>query len=222
MSPRLPLNILVNRRCQCRCPFCVEDTVDGVNGDIDTERCIDIINTLYTADKVESILLLGGKPLLHPGLIKIIQSMPIPPIITTNGMILSKNKEILRQIIESPIRTVNVSIHHYKQEQNAKLMGSGYSFDGLKDAIKGLKSKGISVRMNTLLIKGYIDNLEEIEKMVDFAKWLNMDEVKFGELTAYNPDIHDFIKVKVLDFNNDSNPTNIILYNIISTNFVMS
>ncbi len=203
-QPRLPLNVLLTKRCNYHCRFCIEDTNRVSEKGLDWENFVVPINELVEAELISDLLLLGGEPLYFPGIIQLIKSLKLKPIITTNGYRLIKDKVFLHDFlaVAQNIRALNISLPHYLEDKRAKLSGTGHSFSNeeLIEMTRQL-APNLRVRINTLLIRGYIDNLDEIGAMIALCERMGIEELKIGELTGRKSSIHGFIQPKTVQFN---------------------
>lgn len=197
----LPLNVLLTKRCNANCMFCVEKTVEDTKDNLTWRDYTTIINQMIDEDMVTDVLLLGGEPLYVKGIIDLIHSLKKPPIITTNAHRLVHDKGFREEFSKLPIKAVNISLPHYDDNGRSELMGSYlFSNRALQEALQHLP---FSLRVNTLLIKGYIDNVSEIERLANWCIEMGVTGLKVAELTARRPEIHDFIRNEVIEFNRD-------------------
>lgn len=198
---KLPLNVLLTKRCNADCHFCIEKTIFKIP---DTRTWLDFstdINHLIDLGMVSDVLILGGEPLYFDGILDLIKSLKVPPIITTNGHRLVNDPKFLNEFRKLKIRALNISLSHYDESKRAELMNRCLFFnDEIKKTIKKLP---YGVRINTLLLKGYLDSPAEIEKMAVFCSKIGATELKVGETIGRNPVIHDFIENDVIRFNRD-------------------
>lgn len=198
-SKKLTLNVLPTRVCNADCPFCIEKTKADVQAERPAKDIAADINALTDAGLVSEVLLLGGEPLYYRGLEELCKSIKIKPIITTNGCRLMDDPRFLKRFSKLPIAALNISVPHYEPDKRVALMRyKGFSNQALFAALRVLT---MPVRINTLLVKKYIDSLTEMGKMILFARQAGVKELAFKELTASDPALHDFIADPVLAFN---------------------
>jgi MoaA/NifB/PqqE/SkfB family radical SAM enzyme len=158
-----------------------------------------IINKAVGQNLVEDILLLGGEPLYFDGIIELIQALNKAPIITTNMHRLVAEKDFLYELSRLRIKALNISLPHYDENKRAKVMGR-FLFTNMELAT-ALSELSLPVYVNTLLIKGCIDNIAEIERMAEFCSENGAIGLKVRELTAINRNIHDFVSPEIIEFN---------------------
>lgn len=198
---RLPLNVLLTKRCNASCKFCIEKTVLKTKDTRTWQDFATDINRMTDLGMVTDVLLLGGEPLYFEGILDLIKALKIPPIITTNGHRLVADPDFLEEFKHLNIRALNISLSHYDEAKRAELMQRDlFSNEELKQALKKLP---FSLRINNLLLKGYIDSEVEVKKMARLCHELGVKELKVGETIGRNPEIHDFIENQVIQFNHD-------------------
>jgi MoaA/NifB/PqqE/SkfB family radical SAM enzyme len=198
---KLPLNVLLTKKCNADCRFCVEKTKEKTKNRLTWSDFAEAINTGIEHDAVSDVLLLGGEPLYFCGILELIKVLKIAPIITTNAHRLVSDRTFFDEFCNANIKALNISLPHYDEKKRSKIMGSLlFSNEEIKKVLRRLS---FDVRINTLLVKDYINTLSEIEKMAEFCAEIGASELKVGELTARNPSIHDFIRDEVTIFNRD-------------------
>lgn len=202
MPDKLTLNVLLTKKCNADCHFCIEKTIENTKDSIDWKHFTKIINQLIKEELVSDVLLLGGEPLYFKGILNLIESLTLPPIVTTNGHRLIKDEIFLNKFNKLKIKALNISISHFDKQKRKELMNVK-SFDNL-DLKKTLKHIPFPLRINTLLIKNYIDSIDKIEEMAKFCKYVGAQELKVAELIGRNEKIHDFIHLDVIQFNSQN------------------
>ena len=172
------LDVKITNYCNGKCGFCIE------KGGLETEvvsvnKLIEATNNLKNYQKV---LILGGEPFLYNYLCNYIEGIREHKeeiYITTNG---SAFEDVVLHRISKYLTAINISIHHYDEKINSKIIGTSIDFENIKHSIEILKSYGVNVRINTNLIKNGIDNNDEVLMMIMFAKVLGADSIRFAEL----------------------------------------
>lgn len=196
---KLPLNVLLSKKCNADCGFCIEKTKINTPDTQSWQDFAHSINQLIDRGLVQDVLLLGGEPLYYRGLIDLVRALKLPPIITTNAHRLIHDRRFLVEFSALNIKALNISLAHYDEVKRAKVMGRFlFTNEALGNALRTLQ---FNKRVNTTLIQGYIDNLNEIKKMAHLCREIEIPELKVAELTGINPDIHDFVSPEVIAFN---------------------
>jgi len=98
----------------------------------------------------------------------------------TNGIKLMEDSydKHLAKWYELGMTTIALSVTHYDDEKNNAIYQPGRETDyNLEGLIGKLHDHGFSVRLSCMMFKGYIDNPEEIQKLVDFAKENDVEQL---------------------------------------------
>lgn len=170
--------------CNARCPFCVSKMTqpqcmaapDEVNW-----RNFDVACKFALMNNVSTVLITGkGEPTLHPELLSeyIARSSQagFPFIeLQTNGKTIEKDVENIYHWYDLGLTTVALSVVHYNQERNAEIYG-GNHYD-LGKTIEKLHGAGLSVRLCVMLVKGYIDTPQEIDKLIHFSQAYGVEQL---------------------------------------------
>lgn len=170
------INIKITNSCNCDCDFCIE------KGGLITE--VKPVDTLIAATNLldfESVLILGGEPLLHPHLEEYLKGIIHKRIyITTNGTLLTDE---MAEMLSKYVTGINISIHHYTEEVNRNVYKyPNYTFDNIRSAIKVFNKNGIPVRINTNLVKGVLDTKKKATAMIYFARFIGASSIRFAEM----------------------------------------
>lgn len=192
------LDVLLFRKCDAHCPFCIENTIENNHNDRSAEIIVNDINRLIESGIVSSVRLLGGEPMDYPQLEYVCKNLKLKPSITTNGCTFIKDHGLIK-VLNPLLKTVNISIPHYSEAKRKYLMG--YRGFSNRELFQAMKKVSIPTRMNTLLIKGFIGDRREINKQVLFASKANFSEIAFKELVATDTSIHNYINPNVVMFN---------------------
>jgi molybdenum cofactor biosynthesis enzyme MoaA len=171
-----------NTACNAHCPFCIskmtpcegiEQRLSGVNW-----RNFDIACKYAKQSDVSTVLITGkGEPTLFPEQItdylKQLKDYDFPFIeLQTNGLAFQQEKysKYLSEWYELGMTTVALSVVHYEDERNREIYTPHGQYPNLEKTIDLLHSQGFSVRLSCMMAKGYIDSIESIDRLVDYAK----------------------------------------------------
>lgn len=181
------LDVKITNACNANCAYCIEK-----GGYCPESRSVKELAKETIQSDADTVLILGGEPTLYPYLpeyLSLIRPWKKQIYMTTNG---SQLNEKLVKAIAPNLDGVNISIHHYSEFRNDKLYGTDHSksepqfhvsFESLHFAIELFHKAGVSVRINTNLVKGLLDNADDVAIMVSFARdYLKADEIRFSEL----------------------------------------
>jgi molybdenum cofactor biosynthesis protein A len=116
---------------------------------------------------VNKIRLTGGEPLIKKNIEKIIRELTALPIslgITTNGILLDKYIDLLK---ECGVKDINISLDTLDKEKFELMTRRDY-YDRVMSNIYQCILAGFNVKINAVLIKGTNDN--EIIDFIEFTK----------------------------------------------------
>jgi molybdenum cofactor biosynthesis enzyme MoaA len=135
-------------------------------------RNLDKACKLAQQNGVSTALITGkGEPTLYPGTLLgtaevLTKYFPLVEL-QTNGYKLGTT--YLEELYKKGLTTVIVSMVHYDNNKNNEI----YNFPKpqiLEFLIKNIHDAGLSVRLSCIMLKGYIDSVEEVDKLISFAK----------------------------------------------------
>src|SRR5271167_2962352 len=171
----LSAHVKLTENCQARCISCDYWKSRWQDG-IDTDRAIDLVNQIGTAG-IRSLRLTGGEPLLRKDLFHVLKKANTSRFkritVQTNGLLI---KKLHKQINDSPITNVSVSIDGLKQTNDLIRGIRGY-FDLGIEGIKLLQDKkvAISITLNRM-------SAGELETLADVARSVGA-ELEFNILS---------------------------------------
>ncbi len=166
--------------CDGRCPFCIEKDCPPT-GKTKLSRIKESLHKL----KPKSALLLGGEPLLlRRKLHELMEDFPdIEFFMTTNGSMLG-HTDMLHEVTKH-LSWLNISIHHFDLASHEALTGIKLTTLMLRKAIAVCHSEKCNVRINTVLLRGYLDSTNKIKRMALFASLLGANSIRFSEVQNY-------------------------------------
>lgn len=176
------VDIRFTKKCDNNCSFCIEKK-SSIPGNITD---IDKIFKAVIENKSKEVLILGGEPFLeihklykfvkklHKNKIKIYITTSLPYIIFLEY---PKFKKIL-DLIDG----LNISIQHYKDQTNTKVLNTADKFNRLflLKMILGLDSSKIRVCLN--LISYVIDTKRILFKAIKYLENMGVKKIKLNEL----------------------------------------
>ncbi|MDI9644853.1 MAG: GTP 3',8-cyclase MoaA, partial [Candidatus Verstraetearchaeota archaeon] len=171
------IRISLTQRCNLNCLYCHHEGELSSSAEMTTEEVVRVIRVARDLG-VRRVKFTGGEPLLRSDLEVIISSswsLGLEDVsVTTNGQLL---EERASSLYGSGLRRLNISIPSADPRTYRAVTGGdlGRVVSGLWAA----RSRGISVKINTVVMRGINDS--EIEKMVEFAK-RNASSLQFVEL----------------------------------------
>jgi molybdenum cofactor biosynthesis protein A len=160
------LRISLIEKCNLRCTYCMP--ADGITltpkNELMTADEVFAIAQTFVQNGVDKIRLTGGEPLLRkdfPEIISKLASLNIKLSITTNGILIDRHLDVLKQF---NVRDINLSLD--------TLIASKFNsitlrdqFEKVIDNLHLLLNNDFNVKVNVVLIKGFND-----DEVIDFIK----------------------------------------------------
>lgn len=173
--------------CNQKCIFCYNVWKEGCSAGkrkkLSKEQQIKILN-LMIDNEIFDIIFSGGEPLLVKWLdelIKIASEKKIHTTIITNGGLLTKEKA--ESLKKSGLNSLQISLHHFDQEINDKLVGKKGAFqktkEGIKNALNVFDKESINVNMVVIP-----ETYKDIYKMAKFLQSLGIFSFSVATPTA--------------------------------------
>ncbi len=172
------LSIKINNVCNRCCSFCVDR--GGRQGEYINVKKI-AQEAINKAD-YKTVIITGGEPFLNFNevveLATLLRKHKDRIVLNTNGSLLSEEK-VLK--LNGLIDELQVSIHHYDEKRNGKILGGIVSFENMK---KALAKKEFMFSINSTFNKEYTKEERPIavDKMIDLAVYLNANRLRLTEL----------------------------------------
>jgi len=185
---KVNLYIKVNDVCNARCKFCSNNNIKD-NGKLNLEKLRVIIKYLNGLNILNKISITGGEPLLDINLLNdvlnLIYSLNPTAMVTinTNGYNL---KNILKLDSLEKILGIHISRHHYDDIINDEIFGTKMVTNNeILEISKQIKNKKL-LRLNCMLMKNSICNIEEVKKYLEKASEIGIYKVGFVSLMKVN------------------------------------
>ena len=200
VKPSLRLYIKITDGCNANCMFCANKESRDF-GNIDFKKLEFVIRYLLDNKVLHGISITGGEPMMNPDkmnlLLNLIYSIDhsLEVAISTNGYNL---REFLNMEYVNKLESIHISRHHYDDEINYQIFGSSNvaSTEDIVFLQEGLDDKRI-ININTLVMKDYIDDLNEIKRMLDYVGDIGVYKNGFVSLMKCN----HFSKEHFINFN---------------------
>lgn len=209
VEPNLRLYVKVTDSCNAKCAFCANGTCKDF-GNVDLSQLEFVIRYLKENNRLHSISLTGGEPMLNPDkvndMLNLIWSIDkkIEVQISTNGLNL---REIASFDDPNRLESIHISRHHYDDNKNIEIFGTNTiaTTDDIMFLQEALTNKKI-ININTIVMKDYIEDLEGIKKMLDYVGETGVYKNGFVSLMKCNGFSEDhFINFNDIFNNLDSN-----------------
>lgn len=183
------LYIKITDYCNAKCPFCSNQSSIPCKENIDLDKLELVLKELHGKNLLSRISITGGEPLLYIDrlnkiLNKIFEVIPDAFVtLNTNGI----NFDKIRQLDSlSKLEGIHISRHHYDDKRNSELFGvKTATMQDIKGLYDYVSNKRL-IRLNCLLIKGNIDNQEEVKKYLEQASQIGVFRVGFVSLMPSN------------------------------------
>ncbi|WP_456314569.1 GTP 3',8-cyclase MoaA [Pseudomonas shirazensis] len=160
------LRISLLEKCNLRCTYCMP--ADGIalspKASLMTAEEIFALAQTFVENGVDKIRLTGGEPLLRkdfPEIISKLAALNISLSITTNGILIDRHIEVLKQ---SKIKKINLSLDTLVSSKFHTITLRN-QFEKVIDNLHLLLNHDFQVKVNVVLMKGFNDN-----EIVDFVK----------------------------------------------------
>jgi molybdenum cofactor biosynthesis enzyme MoaA len=172
--------VVGTRACNASCPFCISKQTGLFGTPIKVNwRNFRIACNLAQKANTTTVLLTGkGEPTLYPDhvtdTLKGLHSFKFPLIeMQTNGMTMAQGQlsnEQLEQWYDLGLTTIAISVVHYAKELNQPIYDPKGEHYDLGNLILKLHQIGYSVRLCVMMVKGYIDNPDKVNRLIGFCK----------------------------------------------------
>lgn len=160
------LRISLIEKCNLRCTYCMP--ADGIalspKASLMTADEIFAIAQVFVKNGVDKIRLTGGEPLLRkdfPEIIAQLSQLNTEISMTTNGILIDKHLEVLKQY---NIKKINLSLDTLVPEKFQTITLRN-QFEKVIDNLHLLLNQEFKIKVNVVLIKGFNDN-----EIIDFIK----------------------------------------------------
>ena len=166
MGLSAPVNVTweVTYACNLSCIHCLSDSGSKRNGELTTEECLQVIDSL-AAIKVFQFNIGGGEPFMRPDFLDLMDyahQKGMVTCISTNGTLI--DQEIARRL-DNKLVYIQVSLDGATAESNDAIRGPG-SFDRALQALQHLRQRDIEVSINTVLTRR---SYPELARLVELA-----------------------------------------------------
>lgn len=166
------LRVSVTDRCDLRCVYCMaEDMTFLPKGELLSLEELERLCGAFVRKGVRKIRLTGGEPLVRRNVMSLIGGLGglvkagvlDELTLTTNGTQLAKHAEGLAA---AGVRRINVSLDTLDARKFAAITRWG-RFDQVLDGIMAAKQAGLSIKINTVALKGVNDG--EYDRLVEWC-----------------------------------------------------
>lgn len=165
MGLSAPVNVTweMTFACNLSCIHCVSDSGPKREGELTTEQCMQVIDTM-AGMKVFQFNIGGGEPFIREDFLDLMEyahEKGIVTCISTNGTLI--DREVARRLDKDMVY-IQVSMDGATPESNDAIRGKG-SFRRALRALECLRNRGIEVSINTVLTKLSFPELDLINDL---------------------------------------------------------
>jgi molybdenum cofactor biosynthesis enzyme MoaA len=199
--------------CNAHCPYCISKMTpkQGINL---AEPRINWRNfrkacRLAQISRVTTVLLTGkGEPTLYPNqltqFLGHLNEYDFPLIeLQTNGILLARKdyEKHLKKWYDLGLTMIAISIVHQAKEKNQQIFNQNYP--DLEKLANKLHKLGFSIRLSCTMLKGYAGDVNEIEKLIEYAKRIGIEQISLRKLAvplkSENKNIVNWAKKHIVD-----------------------
>lgn len=163
------VEIFVTLACNGRCPFCSNAKFSNMKGDVSLAKYLELIDECAELN-VPVICLIGGEPLLYPGLNKLIERINqhgISSMLATNGYLLSEAK--IKELAACGLANVTISLHSLDESVHDSILGLPGAWRRAWQAREYCKKYGLSFQLASVV--GHRDFVDGgFDKLVRFVE----------------------------------------------------
>lgn len=181
--PRTSFLLEVTRRCSRECAYCYAEArrvaAAGPSTDDLTPARVDaLLERVLATTPVEAVTLIGGEPLVAPGLEALVQRLSARGLrvaLCTNGLSLPRPR--IEALVRAGVRSFEVSYDSPVPSSYAALTGSVP--DGLQTTLAALVRTGVPVTVGALLTR---HNADDVEALLRVCFALSVARVTLNQL----------------------------------------
>lgn len=175
--------LIVTEACNARCKYCLAENTPK-NGPHQSLAAVEKAVRKAKENGAKEASISGGEPLLDKNIlqkIRIIKKYIDNINLQTNGILLTNPEDFK----EAGVTTAIVNLPSYDKKTYGTLVGVK-KYDQVLSNIKKAINAGLKIRINTVLVKNYTDDLAHCIRMVELSKQLGIRELTFTQLVPAN------------------------------------
>lgn len=158
------------RACLLSCKHCrASATAQALPGELTTDEGLELINQVAAFGRPYPILVLtGGDCLLRPDIFSLVEHATTlgVPVALSPSVTPSLTPEMIERIRSSGVKAVSISLDGSIAQTHDTVRGIPGHFEKTVEAIRALTSAGLTVQVNTTVMRPNVDELAEIAKIV--------------------------------------------------------
>lgn len=160
--------IELTRGCNLKCKHCLNASGVPEKKQLSYDDYYNLIRQLSEAG-IQEIRFTGGEPLIFEGIYKLIKyatDLGVFVSLGTNGTLITK--EVAQKLKENGVKRVVISLDGTKQAHD-EIRGKG-NYDKTISAIRFLKEEGISIKVNSVIMRSNMDDVINLAKQLHKEK----------------------------------------------------
>jgi len=198
--------VFVGLACDSECGFCTQECLPKSQDRFSIERIMDLLQYLRREKRVNKVIITGGEPTLPRyaqrtlELLRAIRdwSWELKALYTNGEYLfhaLDKLPTQLEAFNQAGLIDLNLSRHHSDHGENVSIFKR--ELPRAEDIARESGRLGMRLRLNGVLMKGWVDSLAEISRYLDWAIELDVCSVylrhlfNFVESSFYRPKDYD-------------------------------
>ncbi|MCA0336994.1 MAG: TIGR04053 family radical SAM/SPASM domain-containing protein [Actinobacteria bacterium] len=163
----------VTRACQLACKHCRANALAGaLPGELTHEQGLDLIDQVANFGRPYPILVLtGGDCLLRPDLWQLVAASRAHGIPTALSPSVTPQltPEAIQRMVDSGINAVSISLDGCRPETHDGVRGIKGHYADTLPAIRALSDAGITVQINTTVMRANVDELADVARLIKDA-----------------------------------------------------
>lgn len=161
------------RACLLACKHCrASATAEALPGELSTAEGKELIDQVLGFGRPYPILVLtGGDCLLREDIFELVdyaKGLGIP-VALSPSVTPMLTPEIIQKIVDSGVKAVSISLDGSNAETHEGVRGIAGHFEKTVDTIRALSSAGLTVQINTTVMRANVGELAEIARIVSNA-----------------------------------------------------
>jgi len=179
--------------CNANCHFCI---ADKNKSEIENfEKLYSVIDELTSKGIISKVVLTGGEPLLHSNFVSFLNMLDTFKLryysLNTNGILLY---DFIDEINNSKLKHVNISMHHYNDMTNLRIMKNALTWGQIKE-LRSLINDDIELRTACTITED-MKTEYDIMKFIETSKSNGVENVIFrNEYREFNKHLEEFQKI---------------------------
>jgi len=163
----------VTRACQLACRHCrASATAEALPGELTTVEGRDLIDQVAAFGRPFPILVLtGGDCLLRPDLFDLVEHATAlgVPVALSPSVTPSLTPQMIDRMVTAGVRAVSISLDGAVAATHEGVRGIAGHFEATVHAIRALAAAGLTVQVNTTVMRANVDELADIAALVSRA-----------------------------------------------------